>query len=611
MTSPRHATTTMRSTALALALGAALGGCGEPSPAVDVSTYVGPSYARHDEQERREHAARVAEAMLEQFAERAEPPASDPAVAIVEAAPVDVPTDAAALAELVAAVRKAPLDEIGGPARRIAAAPAAVWPHIREGLLAERKSPKGDYRSLLDAIGGDVPNRYGHFARAWKKAHGHSVKLSEDWFEDLLMLPPGRVSPGLRAVHRDCVLQTALLRAASAIGRSEPELTGEVIATLLDVAYLHEGTFRDEVGRAITAVGDEAIPHLLVESLPPSGHDRDDDTPEARRAQYAEIQLDKMDRLHPARATEAVREDPRLLALVLDAYGTARPGEAAAVLLGFADAHAPPVRAAARAAFAAYVTRPPPVASHRVVRLLGGGTANRRAHLTYRQRAAIAIRQRMEAEVPDQLEPQCELQREDGSYDLECETQPERLMVAYYGWLDARREAADRQALEQALAEPDPRVRVARLDALLVGNPELTAGPQLVPVYQEAADAAASDGDVARAGQLLRKAARLAEREDAEAGRDLRVRALLAEASVPELTREGRRMLLGTAQDLDPDDPRVDAALAGLHGSDEQGPGPRRHLGVLAGLLLGLWALGWVGAWWRRRPRSPMAASHG
>lgn len=606
MSRGRHPVVSMRSL-VPLALGLALGGCGEEAPAVDVSTYVGPSYARNDPEQRSEHASKVASAMLDELMSRTRPSADPTGAEPVEVAPIDVPTDAEALDELVAAVRTVPLDEIGGPARRIAAAPAELWPQIRDALVAERVAPKGDYRSLLDAIGGDVPNRYGHFARAWKKAHGYSVKLSDDWFEDLLMLPTGRVARGLRPVHRDCVLQTALLRAAAGIGRDDPTRTGEVVATLLDVAYLHGGTFRDEVGRAITAVGDEAIPYLLVESLPPAGRRRDDDSDEARRAEYAEVQLDKMDRLHPARATEAVREDPRLLALVLDAYGTVRPGEAATVLLDFADAPAPAVRASARAAFAAYVTGPPPLASHRKVRLLGGGTANKRAHLTYRQRASLAIRQRMEQDVPEELEPACEIHREDGSIDGECEAQPERLMNAYYAWLDHRRETEDRQALEAALAEPDPRVRVARLDELLVGNPELTAGPQLVPVYCEAADAARADGDEARAGQLLRKAARLAERNDADAGRELRVQALLAEAAVPELTPEGRRMLLGTARDLDPDDERVETALAGVARPGGGGSGPSRRFGPLAGMVAGLWALGVIGSWWRRR-RSPRAA---
>src|SRR5690606_24621572 len=354
----------------------------------------------NDEVLRREHARAVLGTVLAGLRPRPTGPAEGASAATPAFdAPVHPPTDARQLQQLVEALRHAPLDEIGGPARRLAAAGPAVWPEIRAALLAERRAPRGDYRSLLDAIGGDVPNRYGHFARAWKKAHGYAVKLSEDWFEDLLLLPPGRISSGLRGVYRDCVLQTALLRAAAVVGREDPALTGEVVAALLDVAYAHGGLFRDEVGRAIVALGDEAVPHLLVESLEADADDREDEA--ALRAAYARLQLDKMDRLHPQRATAAVRDDPRRLSLVLHAYATVRPGEAAAVLLDFADVGDPVVRRAARAAFTAYVEGPPPQAERRTIRLLGGGTSTARAHLTHRQRAALAIRERMQAEVPE------------------------------------------------------------------------------------------------------------------------------------------------------------------------------------------------------------------
>ena len=48
--------------------------------------------------------------------------------------------------------------------------------------------------------------------------------MFEDWFSDLLALPTGRVSRGLTKVYRDCVLQTALLRAAAMVqGGGRPD----------------------------------------------------------------------------------------------------------------------------------------------------------------------------------------------------------------------------------------------------------------------------------------------------------------------------------------------------------------------------------------------------
>lgn len=588
---------------LALALGVAACNAG---PEIVVSTHVGPSHARHDERLRREHARDVASTVLAGLLPREDASAAAPEV---YDEPVHPPTNADEFARSVESLRHAPLEEVGGPARRLAAAGPAVWPQIREALLAERKAPKGDYRSLLDAIGADVPNRYGHFARAWKKAHGYDVKLSQDWFEDLLSIPHGRVVSGLRAVYRDCLLQTALLRAAAEVAKAEPALAGEVIATLLDAAYALDGTFRDEVGRAIVAVGDEGVPHLLLESDYVSTHRDPREDPKALRAEYARLQLDKMDRLHPARATAAVRDDPRMLVALLGTYAKVRPGEAAAVLLELADASEPAVRQAAETAFRAFVEGPPPSLRGRTIRLLGGGTSTALAQLSYRQRAAIALRERMQVDVPAMLEPECEVRREDGTMDSKCERQPERHANAYLGWLHERRTAADEQAIAKALAEPDVRQRVEGLDRLLAGNPGLEGAARLVPVYEEAADAALADGDAARAGQLLRKAARLSEPGDdlpktealqaSQRAEALRVRALLAEASVPELRREGRHMLLASAQQLAPEDPRILEALDRLERVDT--PIAPDRWAPVAGMVAGLWGLGAIGSWWRRR----------
>lgn len=588
-----------------LVLALALGGtsCSEPAPTVEISTYVGPSYARTDAKARHESVVKVLQTVLDE--RRPDPRPTGPDGSLTHDEPVHPPTNAEQFASLMQAVRTAPLDEIDGPARRLAAADPAVWPQVRQYLQAERRAPRGDYRSLLRAIGGDIPNRYGHFALAWKKAHGHAVKLSQDWFSDLLTLPAGRISRGLRAVYRDCVLLTALLRAAASIGAQDPALTGEVVALLLDMAYRDQGIFRDEVGRAVVRVGDEAIPHLWIESMRPRGRrkkDKREDIP-VLRAEYARLQLDKMDRLHPQRATAAVREDPRLLARVLHAYGTARPGEAAAVLLGFADAEDPTVRAAARAAFIAYVDGAPPPAKGRTIRLLGGGTGRALSHLSFRQRAGLAIRERMAAEVPDLLEPECEVQREDGSLDRWCEDQPQRLTARYFAGLDERRAEADAQAIAGALAEPDVDQRVRTLDRLLAGNPNLALGAQLVPVYRDAAQAAIERGEAARAGQLLRKAARLAEREAPQDGEALRIHALLAEASVPDLTPEGRRMLLSSARSLAPHDPRIGRALWALDRTTTDPAPTRTRITPVMGMVAGLWGLGFMGSWWRRRRR--------
>lgn len=530
-----------------------------------------------------------------------------------EGAPATVhpPRTQRQLDELVDAIRSGPLDEIGGPARRIAAADAELWPRIREGLLAERKAPKGDYRSLLLAIGGDVPNKYGTFALAWKKAHGHNVKVSTDWFEDLLALPRSKVSPNLLKVYRDCVLTTAYLRAASQIGR-DPALSRDVADTLLDAAYVHQGTFRDEVSRAIAAVGDEAVPHLVVFAISPSDRPRDQDKPEVRRALFAQHTLDKIDRLHPARATAAVRDNPRLLAATLAAYGVARPGEAASVLLDFVDDRSPAVRKAAREAFAAYVTGPPPKLAARRVRLIGGGTGVALAYLTYRERARLAIRERIAADAPALLEEECALEREDGRWDTHCEKQPLRLWQAYVHWLDLRRELEQTAKIDAALADPDPDAAALALDRLLAVSPDLDQGDRLAAFFGELAQRKLDSGEGARAAALFRKASMLEHDRDPARARALHVAALRTEASLDEVPRAGRLMLLRRAAELAPEDRQVAAAIERVEAepalvSTAEIPG-NRLLGGIGLVSVCLFAVGLVGAPLRRRllatPRS-------
>ncbi|MEM6995158.1 MAG: hypothetical protein AAF721_31895, partial [Myxococcota bacterium] len=416
-------------------------GC-QRAPSVQIEAWVGPQHAKNDDARRAAEAEKVARAaMAEMFPTQTSE--ADEAAKVIKLA-AHPPETPAELEGLIKALREGPLAEIAGPAHRIAAADATLWSELKALMLAERRAPKGDYRSLLAAIGGDVPNRYGHFSLAWKKAHGHRVKLSEDWFADLLSLPRSKVSPVLRKVFRDCVLQTALLRASSRIGQT-PALTQDVVGALLTAAYHHQGTFRDEVGRAVQGIGDEAIAVLVRSAVLPDGRIRDED-PAVQRARYAAVQLDRMDRLHPQRAIDAVRADPRRLTEVLAAYGDAKVGEAAAPLLDYVDAMDPTVRATARASMFAYVEGPPPKARRRTIRLLGGETSSARAYLTYRQRAAVALTERLAAEEPQLLEPDCGPPRrgEDTRTPAQiraCAGQPLRHLQAYVQHLDARRTA--------------------------------------------------------------------------------------------------------------------------------------------------------------------------
>lgn len=522
---------------------------------------------------------------------------------------VNPPASPAEFARLVGTLRDGPLEEIAAPARNLAETEASNWILVKAALLADRARSKGEYRSVLAVIGGDVPNRYGHFALHWKKAHGHQVKVSEDWFEDLLVMPLAKVSSAMHDVYRDCVLEAALLRAAAKIGRENPALTRDVVATLLDAAYTHRGTFRDEVGRAIASMGDEAVPHLLRESIPPLVRSkRDEESTPYKRALYAEYSLDRMGRLHPQSAIASVRDQPRLLVSLFRAYELAKTGAAAESLLDFVDAPTPQVRAAARDAFMAYVTGPMPTIRKKTLRLLGGGTTTKSAHVSYRGLAWAAIRDRLERERPEILEQECDLYTEAGDVDPYCEAQPERLARAYIGWLDARRRAEQEQVIAAALSDADTEAAIEHIDRLLAAGADIERPHRLLPLFEGAAETAGDEGRPARAAQLLRKSAMLVASTDAAAADHLRARALLHEASLPDLDPQGRNMLLGTARDLIGDDSELSAALRELHSqrsfdADEDVDGRLRQ--GLALLLVILTCMGLAGAVLRRRLYGP------
>lgn len=515
------------------------------------------------------------------------------------------PAEAEALLAQLEAIHEGPVDEIAVPVRNLAEAGPELWPQVREALLAERERPKREYKQVLGVIGGDVPNRYGHFALHWKKAHGYKVRVSEDWYEDMLALEPARVSKLLRPVYRDILATCALLEAASKIAREEPELVDEVVAALLDAAYMHKGSFRDEVGRAIDAIGDPAIPHLMRESVIPE--DAEEGSVAERRAEYAGYCLDRMDRLHPQRAIEAVADDRRLLADVLGAYAAVRDGEAAPLLLDFVDADQPGVRAAARTAFESYVTGPLPKVRRKSVRLLGGGTTTRRAELSYREHARLAIRDRLAKQEPELLEDECDLWLEGGVIDADCERQPERLFRAYVKLLDERR-ASRRDALIARALSSDHEAGAAMLDTLLTDGTSL--GPEgaelIAPFYAEVAAEVETQGDPARAAQLLRKSAMLIADADPVRARELTVDALVLESAVEGVDPRGREMLLNTALDLAPDDPTVSAAMGRLRAERAATDGAlRQRFTLVLGALLALLALAsWIaGRLHQRRAR--------
>jgi len=537
------------------------------------------------------------------------------------------PRDGDQFERALAAGRTGEIDDLGGIARNLARCPPEVWPEVQAALLDDAEGSKTQISRVLDVIGGDVPNRYGHFARHWKRDHGYQVKLSEDWFEDLLALPLGKVAHATRSIYRDLVLTVALMHATAGIARDAGDavVTAAAVDTLLDLAYAKDGVYRDEVGRAIVSIGTPALPRLIRRSKLPTHSSRRQDDVAVKQAKFAAFNLDVMDRMQPARAIEAARGRPDLLADILAAYGDAKLGEASTYLLEHFDAPSPRVRQAARDAFLSFVTGPPPKVHATTVRTLGGGTTRRAGHLTYRGLATLAIRERLEATAPALLErePPCEVRREDGRYDQACIEQPLRLTRAYIDELEAGRRRREAAALTRAfdLEADDPDAAMEAVNTVLATGVGDRYADRLVPFLERAVARREASSDHRRAAQALRKLATLTALGDPDAAQRLRARAFVHEASVPGLSSQGRQMLLSSAASLAPTDPRIAAASMGeraglLTSAAQADPArlearatARRQLGRgLALLLLGFGGLlAVVGA--ARRRRSSLAES--
>ena len=169
-----------------------------------------------------EAAKQVLAALRSDWQKRFEPDASDqPTTALPEDNVTEPPRTQAEFDELLAQLRDGPIDEVGMPAHNLRRSSPELWEPLRDVLLGPRKGSKTEFKRIFSLFGGDVPNRYGHFALRWKKNHGYKVKVSDDWFKDLLSLPLGKVSSMLHPVYRDAVLTVAALHGAAHIGRVE------------------------------------------------------------------------------------------------------------------------------------------------------------------------------------------------------------------------------------------------------------------------------------------------------------------------------------------------------------------------------------------------------
>ncbi len=212
-----------------------------------------------------------------------------------------------------------------------------------------------------------------------------------DWLTALAELDlgqqtlPAELTPDvLTAVRGEMLLRVALLRAVAAAGRTS--FGRKAVYPLFDFAFVREGLFRDECGRAIRSMGSYGIPGLIR-----IYNNRTRANFKMRR--YASYQLDRMDRLRPTKAI-ATAPDDVVRADIIHAYGEVLSLDAVEAILEQVGARSHRVRHEARWAWLRYVDGPPPPEAPKRKRKLPGGkeeAEEKEDYLNYREMATLAL----------------------------------------------------------------------------------------------------------------------------------------------------------------------------------------------------------------------------
>jgi tetratricopeptide (TPR) repeat protein len=389
--------------------------------------------------------------------------------ALVSSAPTgaDPAGDSAVIHELMSKITTA-----GPAAARLAAAQklTEAAPRLREALAPmlgrAHSATVEERRAVLLAIEAAVPDAKGNFPPP-KRQQSSELKANDevDWLPALLALDPanppeaagGPVSPTALA---EVIEDVALIRALAAAGH--PSAAAPIFAAAFDEAT---SIYRDECGRYLRKMEPVSIPVLTAESQR-----------EGDRRRYATYQLERLDRQDPAKALAAATSNEALLIAILDTFRTTKHREAVYAVYDYIDHDSPRIRAAARAAWMAYVTgRPPPLAPKRKMVMPGGKLAAKETPmwLTYRELAEEKLRK-----VSDELLG--EAIADDDKVDVEAVS---KRVFAHFDGIRAKREAEQWSQAKSQAAAGDLAGAATKLDQLLTINPERGDKAEMAAVY--------------------------------------------------------------------------------------------------------------------------------
>lgn len=266
----------------------------------------------------------------------------------------------------------------------------------------------------------------------------------------------------LRLARAEMLMRVALLHA---LGNAGKQGARDAVAAVFQFAFVADGLFRDECGRTLRGMGGHAVPTLIR-----IYNDRTRANAKMRR--YASYQLDRMDRLRPAKAISAAPDDV-VRADILRAYGEVLALDAVEAVLEQVGSRSHRVRREARWAWLRYVDGPPPPPAPKRKRKLPGGkeeSEEKEDYLNYREMAILALGrtyQQLFSREPDgKLSPRQITDEIWAYYDRQSEQQFEQVFksgqaheqkgeraeaVAAFGWILANQPDHPRRA-EMAMA---------------------------------------------------------------------------------------------------------------------------------------------------------------
>ena len=366
------------------------------------------------------------------------------------------------------AARKAAVDELD------ALAPTAV-DAIGAYLVRPHAAPVADRRKVLAAIKASVPDKSGKFNTPPREgAKAEKAADDVDWMTDLAGADASL--PGFGEVVAD----DAAIRALAAT----KDVRGAQL--MFDAAFSDDTMiYRDEMGRYLRRMEPYSLPALIVESE--SGNDYD-------RRRYATYQLERMDRQEPLKALDAAIADESLTVAILDAFRATHHREAVHAVWTKVDADSPRVRAAARAAWLAYVVGPPPPPAPRRYLQLAGGKKTKYPKplwLTYRELADNELRKAANELLHEDYplaDPSTDDSGESGktvAVDVEALT---KRLFEYYDGERAKRDAALWSAAKQKADANDDAGAVAILDRMMATSADGLGGaaeqrPAMAAIY--------------------------------------------------------------------------------------------------------------------------------